>query len=615
MLKPIARIAAFFGIYLLIFIILKPAFMAVYHSAMGEISLADWFRVIWHGLPMDCSMAGYLTLIPALITAIGISVKGRWFKIANRIYISLTAAIISVVTVTDMALYGYWNFRLDTTPFFYFFSAPSSALASVSAWTAVLGFAACIMFAIAIYALISRTADRIAPNSPTPISSTIASLVLTAALFIPIRGSLTVSTMNLSRSYFSQNQRLNHAAINPLFSLMYSATHQSDFSSQFRYFDNEKADLIFTELSASSGCRQNDSIPPLFKIEHPDVYIIILESFSAHLMPSLGGEPIATGLDSLAQHGLLFSNFYASGARTDRAIPAILSGFPAQPTTSLMKFAKKIENVESLPRTMRDNAGYKMSYYYGGDANFTNMLAYLVSSGFENIISDKDFPINMRTSKWGAHDHVVFDKAWTDVVADSASEHPILRVIQTSSSHEPFEVPFADPRFADSDRKNAFAYADHAATAFIDSLYSSPDLWSRSIVIITPDHYGVYPENIDNPLDRHHVPLVMTGGALNRTPGIVTTVGDQTAIAATLLSALGIDASHFKYSRNLFDPSRHHYAFFSEPGMAAFVTDSDSVAINLDADKLLIYQGTDPESATERCKAILQSIYNSLSEL
>ena len=420
--------------------------------------------------------------------------------------------------------------------------------------------------------------------------------------------------MNLSRSYFSANQRLNHAAINPLFSLMYSATHQSDFSSQFRYFDDDRARDIFAGLSSPSGIL-TDTVAPLFTIDKPDIYIIILESFSAHLMSSLGGEPIATGLDSIASNGLLFSNFYASGARTDRAIPAILSAFPAQPTTSLMKFAKKIEHAPSLPRVLRDSLGYDMAYYYGGDANFTNMLAYLVSSGFDRIVSDKDFPVSKRTSKWGAHDHIVFERVWDDIMADTTgNDRPVLRVVQTSSSHEPFEVPYSDPRFSDSPRKNAFAYADRSLTAFIDSLSASP-LWERSVVIITPDHYGVYPEHLDDPLARHHVPLVITGGAVNREPAVIGTTGDQTAIASTLLSALGTDDSAFAFSHDLFDPSASDYAFFSEPGMAAFVTPTDTVAINLDTDTPVIYSGPASDAAADKCKAILQIIYDTLSEL
>lgn len=322
MSKSLLRILAFFGIYLLIFILLKPVFMAVYSSVMGDISAADRFNVIWHGLPMDCSMAGYFTIIPALLTIAGIWTDSRALRVANQVYIAFSAALISIVTVSDLALYGYWNFRLDTTPFFYFFSSPASALASVSTWTAILGFVVCILLAVALYFMIGLTAGRVRPSAAIrSIRSTIATVVLTAFLFIPIRGSFTVSTMNLSRSYFSANQRLNHAAINPLFSLMYSATHQSDFSSQFRYFDDDRARDIFAGLSSPSGIL-TDTVAPLFTIDKPDIYIIILESFSAHLMPSLGGEPIASGLDSIASNGLLFSNFYASGARTDRAIPA-----------------------------------------------------------------------------------------------------------------------------------------------------------------------------------------------------------------------------------------------------------------------------------------------------
>lgn len=615
MSKSLLRILAFFGIYLLIFILLKPVFMAVYSSVMGDISAADRFNVIWHGLPMDCSMAGYFTIIPALLTIAGIWTDSRALRVANQVYIAFSAALISIVTVSDLALYGYWNFRLDTTPFFYFFSSPASALASVSTWTAILGFVVCILLAVALYFMIGLTVGRVRPSAAIrSIRSTIATVVLTAFLFIPIRGSFTVSTMNLSRSYFSANQRLNHAAINPLFSLMYSATHQSDFSSQFRYFDDDRARDIFAGLSSPSGIL-TDTVAPLFTIDKPDIYIIILESFSAHLMSSLGGEPIATGLDSIASNGLLFSNFYASGARTDRAIPAILSAFPAQPTTSLMKFAKKIEHAPSLPRVLRDSLGYDMAYYYGGDANFTNMLAYLVSSGFDRIVSDKDFPVSKRTSKWGAHDHIVFERVWDDIMADTTgNDRPVLRVVQTSSSHEPFEVPYSDPRFSDSPRKNAFAYADRSLTAFIDSLSASP-LWERSVVIITPDHYGVYPEHLDDPLARHHVPLVITGGAVNREPAVIGTTGDQTAIASTLLSALGTDDSAFAFSHDLFDPSASDYAFFSEPGMAAFVTPTDTVAINLDTDTPVIYSGPASDAAADKCKAILQIIYDTLSEL
>lgn len=612
MYKAAAKILSFFAIYLIIFMALKPVFMALYLSLMGDITASDWFDVIWHGLPMDCSVAGYFTLLPALTVTLSTLCGDRFTGPVLKIYALFSAMLISMVYILDFVLYGYWNFRLDATPLFYFFSSPSSAMASAGWGTVITGIVSLAVLSTAIYMMLRYTAMRIPVEKSRSVAPFVLSLLLTAALFIPIRGSFTVSTMNLSRSYYSDNQRLNHAAVNPVFSLLYSLTHQTDFASQFRYFNNDDAERIVSDIF-ERPCTVNDSTSLVLKDLRPDVYIIILESFSAHLMPSLGGENIASGLDSLASHGLLFTNFYASGARTDRAIPAILSAFPAQPTTSLMKYTNKVEHTPSLPRKLKEKGGYNLTYYYGGDANFTNMMAYMVSSGFDKIVSDKDFPLSKRTSKWGVHDDAVFSCVLDDVRAGEVGS-PALRVIQTSSSHEPFDVPYSDPRFADSDRKNAFAYADHCVTAFIDSLHSSP-VWDRSLILITADHYGVYPQHIDKADARHHVPFIITGGAVTNAPGIVDRYGDHTAIAATLLNALGIDAGEFRYSRDLFSPCTEGYAFYTEPGIAGFSDRNSSVAISLDNDAIIESYGENADSAAIRCKALLQSVYTTLSEL
>ena len=94
----------------------------------------------------------------------------------------------------------------------------------------------------------------------------------------------------------------------------------------------------------------------LLRGDRPDVVLVILESFSSHLLPSLGGDSVAVGLDSLGREGVMFTNVYASSFRTDRGVPAILSAFPGPPTVSVMKYVDKIERLPSFPRVMRDKA-------------------------------------------------------------------------------------------------------------------------------------------------------------------------------------------------------------------------------------------------------------------
>ncbi len=601
-----------YTVFLAVFVIMKPLFLLFYPGGAGAGDLID---IMAHGFSMDLSMAAYLTVIPALLIVVSQWFEGaKWLRITWKVYMIIVSGVIAAVTVMDLVLYGYWGFRLDVTPFFYFMTSPSAAMASAEWWQIPLGLLATVALWILIYLAFKFTAGRIRLSRGGGWKRTAVTVIMTLTLFLPLRGGITVSTMNPSRVYYSQNQLFNHAAMNPVFSLMYSAMHQEKWNEQYRFMTDEEANEAIAALAETACDEQTDSASlSMLRVDRPDVVLIILESFSSHLLPSQGGESIAVKLDSIARTGWLFDNFYACSFRTDRALPSVMSGFPGLPSTSLMKNVDKIEKAPSFPREMKRN-GWELSYFYGGDANFTNMLAYLVSQGFENIVSDKDFPASQRRSKWGAHDDVLFSKAFEQIRSGASTPAPRLDVIQTSSSHEPFEVPYHNFRFADSPRKNSFAFTDSCLGVFVDSLRSLPR-WDRTLVVIVPDHYGVYPQNLENPLDRHRIPLVLTGGALASAPQRVSVTGAQNDIAATLLGALGIEAEAFPFSKNMLDSSVPHYAFFTEPSLAGLVTPSDFAVFNCDADTPVL-SSPDVSPATEKgVRAILQKLYDNLSQL
>lgn len=612
MKQSLTKYALCYLALLLIFILQKPLFMLFNSELYGAYSWADYHHVMSAGKPLDASLAGYLSVIPGLMLIVAQWIRGRWFSIAQKIYFGTLSVLLSAIFILDTVLYGFWGSKLDTTPFFYFLTSPEAAFASVSAGYVICGVGAMLLLAAVYYAVfyfgVIRLRVQYASRRSVRWIRTAVLLLVTGLLFIPIRGGFTVATMNLSAVYFSPDQRLNHAAVNPAFSLMYSATHQSDFSKQFRYFDDNEASARFSGLMAADSAA-NDTVEPLLTMERPDVYLIILESFSTHLMPSMGGENIAVGLDSIARSGLLWTNFYASSYRTDRAIPAILSGYPGQPTTSIMKYVKKAESLPSIPRSLKAE-GYECAYYYGGDANFTNMKAYLISAGFETIIEDKDFPLVDRMSKWGVVDHKVFDRA-ADCNTDSWKEgqQPRFVVVQTSSSHEPFDVPYNNPVLT-RPAANAFAYTDSCLTAFVNRLRES-SRWNRSLIVIVPDHYGAYPKNLGSMLDRHHIPLVMTGGALVR-KGVIPTPSSQVDIAATLLGQLGVDYSGFRFSKNMLAPGVRQFAVFTDPSLIGWVTPTDTVVYGLTDDRVIEGRGPAVADAVDDAKSFLQTLYDDL---
>lgn len=608
----ILRLSILYLLFVFVFAIQKPLFMLFHSDIYANATFTDFIEVIYNGLPLDNSMAGYLTIIPGFLL-----IASQWVKkicvIQNisKVYFTIIAIIISFALCLDLVLYEYWGFRLDMTPFFYFTTSPEAAMASATYLQIIIGLISVTVIAISISWLLNKSFTSKLKydfnyNTKTRIKNTGILVLLIGALFIPIRGGFTVATMNLSAVYYSQNQELNHAAINPLFSFMYSATHQNNFSSQFRYFDNDKATDIFKEITSSSYSSLPDSITCILKNKRPDIYLIILESFSSHLLKSLNGrEPIATHIDSLATTGILFSNFYANGIRTDRGIPAILSGYPALPNTSIMKYVDKTDNLPSIARSLKQN-GWETTYYYGGDANFTNMHAYLVSSGFRHIISDKDFPIGERLSKWGVHDHLVFNRCLNDI-SSCESSAPQFRVIQTSSSHEPFEVPF---KKLDNNRANAFAYTDSCVGDFTNHL-KDIGKWENSLIILVPDHYGAYPQKLHSKIDRHRIPLIFTGGAITNAMRIATT-GSQIDIAATILSQLDISHKEFIFSKNLFKEHIPHYAFITSPSMFGMVENDNYIIYDFDSDNIIETNGNNSQHLLKNSKAFVQKLYDDI---
>lgn len=98
--------------------------MSVYCEDINAGSFADYLSVIWHGLPMDCSIAGYLTVIPALIIIGQLWTAGRWLVVIENVYFAIIALLLAVIFCLDLVLYRYWGFKLDMTPVFYFVSSP-----------------------------------------------------------------------------------------------------------------------------------------------------------------------------------------------------------------------------------------------------------------------------------------------------------------------------------------------------------------------------------------------------------------------------------------------------------------------------------------------------------
>lgn len=633
-MKQIIWFVKTYATFVVLFVLQKPLFLFLEKgSATQPVDniFTELPAVIWHGLPLDLSMAGYLSVIPGLLSIAVVWLKRDLVKPIMNIYFIIASLFITCSFLLNASLYPYWKYPLDSTPLFYFFTSPADAIASVSIWQVILSVIILIVLTIGVWFTLRMRGEKRQRYSRYSYGyggfgsgkrnrfddfdrhrgrTSIILLLLTGLLFLPIRGGITVSTMNTGQAYYSQNAYLNHSAVNPLFSLFESITHQEDFASQYRFMKDKEADKIFATMTSTSD---ENTYPLLneatFKKGTPDILIVIMESFASDIMPSIGSyKDVAVCLDSIAQQSILFTRFYANSFRTDRGMVSILSGYPAQTTTSIMRYPRKTSQLPSIARNLAKYKNYKTTYYYGGDADFCNMRSYLVSQGYQHIISDANFPIEDKLSKWGVPDHILAARMMKDIKAQQNEKRPMLRILQTSSSHEPFEVPYH--RLKDK-RLNAFAYTDSVMGAIVREYRKLPR-WKNTLIVFVPDHVGGYKENLnDHDRSRYQIPLILAGGAISR-PMKVGIIGSQQDIAATLLGQLGVEHKEFTFSKNMMSDATPKFAFFAVNDAFGIVSEENSLIYDNRA-KRIVYDKGEKGFNLKRGQAYLQKLYDDLA--
>lgn len=555
MRRKIGFVLATFVATVVMMAVQKPVFMAWYAVESAGAGVGGWLAVLWHGLSLDLTVAGYVTALPLLVILVSLWVclpERLWRRILTG-YFVLVAVLTAVIFAVDVALYEHWGFRLDSTILIYL-ADPKEAMASVDFWLGVRQTLLAAVYAglmIWLYRRVVRLFDGEPVGWRAAAAGSLAMVLLAGLDFLAIRGGLGASTANVSKVYFSSTMFLNHAATNPVFSFLSSlGDHNVDYASEYPYFEESERASRFEALRGN-GPVAAPTAERVLTTDRPNVVLVILESFARTVMDeTVDGEAVMPNMQRWKREGIWFENFFANSYRTDRGEVAIMSGFPAQTRMSIMKLPTKSHNLPSVARSLAA-AGYATSFSYGGDLNFTNQSSYMYATGWQELVWQKDLHFDAQPSDWGYDDALMCDWFADRVISLDAAGGPFLAGLLTLSSHKPFDVPYS--KFEDP-VLNAMAFSDECVGRMLDRLKASP-AWKNLLVVLVADHGYPYPRTLtyNEPL-RHRIPMIWTGGAV-ASPREVTTYASQIDLAATLLGQLGLPHSDFDYSKDIFAPA------------------------------------------------------------
>jgi phosphoglycerol transferase MdoB-like AlkP superfamily enzyme len=606
MQKRLIAISCYALFWLSFFFLSRLFFIFVQYHSSFQNSIGGLLGAFWNGAKLDISTTGYYLLLPLMGIIPGVILTGNWFRLFVRWYTYFMIVFSSLIIVSDANLYSYWGFRMDYTPMLYL-KTPREAFASVSTFK-IIQLLCSIMIMSACYIFIyKKFIDRLFLGFKKiryQIAGLLLFIVLWGALIIPIRGGFGLAPINAGTVYFSNKMFLNHAAINAVWNVGTSALTQKPVKNPYEFGDLSVATSIVDTLTLKKGIPEK-----VLNNNRPDIILIVLESFSGYLIGPLGGDSLVTpNFNRYAREGILFSNFYASGTRTDKAMPAILDGYPAQPAQSIIKEPKKSQSLPSLVKILNEN-GYHSSFWYGGEINFANFNSFVIGSGFNEIITKNNFDPANYNSKWGVHDHILFQ-----AIKDSMQsiQEPFLKVILTLSSHEPFDVPMKAV-FTGSDEmskyKSSVYYADKTLGSFLDWAKGT-EWWKNTLVVMVADHAArIYSDMPNYKQNVFRIPMLWIGGAISKKGLRIEKLGSQVDIPTTLLNQMGISAS-FPFAKDLLSDQSKSFAFYTYNEGFGFITDSSAVGFDLKSKMTVLTEGKDTEAAEKKGKAYLQVLFN-----
>ena len=583
-----------------IFIAAKLVFMLINYEGHA-FGVSDVVAVIIHGLSLDLSTSLYFLILPFLITLVSLWCDDRRLHTILHIYYGIIATMMTFAFVADTSLYPFWGFKLDASCLQYL-EAPAEVRASVSGFYMTIRLLLLILGSYALYRLY-KAIPFWAKNPSRRRAATATNILFIPLIVIGIRGGLDESTTNIGQVYFSQDQFLNHSAVNPIFSFLSSFEKTASNIVDYDFFSQDECDTLMRDLYPTTSVNTDT----LLTTSRPDIVIVLMESAGDIF------EKAMPRLRRLKKEGIDFAACYGNTWRTDRGTVCTYSGYPSFPTSSVMKMPQKTNYLPGIAATLRE-AGYQTYYLYGGDINFTNMRSFLVTTGWEQLKWKADYTNEEQNSaKWGVRDDITFNTLYEQIAAiDTSATHTRhLFGFSTLSSHEPWDVPL---KRLDQEIPNAFYYLDNCIGHFIDRLKRLPQ-WDNLLIIFLPDHsidYGHFTEAVQ---ERNKIPMVWAGGAV-KAPRKITQLCNQTDLAATLLAQLQLPHAQFRWSRDVLSASyRYPFAVHNYNNGFSLTDSTGFIAYDLESSRLVTNESSQATRLERMGKAILQATTADLKAL
>ncbi len=385
-----------------------------------------------------------------------------------------------------------------------------------------------------------RVSNKIVRNKQNKyyLFQSLAMIFMIALTVLGVRGGLQLKPIGiLDASEYAPSQE-TPVVLNSAFTLMRSYGQEGIKRVNFYTDEKEMTDIFNVEKNYSSL----DSLGHVIPMQKKNVFVIILESFSAEHIGALSHQKgnsksdFTPFLDSLIGKSIVYEGF-ANGKRSIEGIPAVLASLPTWMAEDFITSQYASDKFNSLASLLKAE-GYNTSFFHGGKNGTMGFDAFCRSAGFDNYYGKNEYPQPEDfDGHWG-----IWDEPYLQYIANTLNTkpEPFMGAVFTLSSHHPYKVP---EKYKNKFRKGpleiqqTIMYSDYALQKFFEKAATMP-WFKNTIFVITADHTSeAWQAFYKNRVGQYFIPIIFYEPQNNNTAR-KDIIAQQTDIMPTLLDML-----------------------------------------------------------------------------
>lgn len=560
--------------------------MALNIPQLKGIPLPTLITAYWMGWRFDTVISGYILALPLLIASLVSLTKlnPSLLKTFLRWFLLVLYALAFFICGIDIPYFNHFNSRLSAailnwtnTPGF----MVKLVLQDIRYYPFLLLFIAELLLFHLLLKIFLRRSWSVSGNRVPRFQNVVISLLSMALLFLGIRGRVAAkSPIRWGTAFFSPYPFANQLGLNPVFTFGQSWLDTLNRKKRVLHLMDDRQAIRQVRRSLNLSSEDSLYSPIARQIRPPgkprrlNVILVLMESMSAMKMGHFGNpDSLTPHLDSLAERSYCFHNIFSAGIHTYNGIFASLYGFPALITNHPMKGVESMQAFRGIAQILGDQ-GYQTIYICTHDEQFDNMAGFLTANGFQEIVSQKDYPSEKILSTLGVPDHVMFEESIPHLNRMYQNQKPFFATYLTASDHGPYIIPEGIPFTPHSReiRNQIVEYVDWSIDHFLKLCQTQP-WFDSTLFVFTGDHGALINPVYDMDLSYHHIPLILYSPALNMRHKKFEQIGGQIDIFPTILHILNVPYLNNTLGIDLF-AQRRPFIFFSADEKLGVLNDS-----------------------------------------